>query len=145
KIQGSPHTSNKARLKIAFPGTPTEDSGKMNDKYPMWTLESKNNVVLCRAASIIYPIQLNRMQAQPVVEPTIEILAKNNQATVANESAVAGGNYGQSFILDTGDSLIKGRVFVVGDVLYQLLMSSDKASWAALSESSFFNSFAALN
>jgi hypothetical protein len=143
KTQWTPVTDAAARLKISFPGQPKATDGTMNGKYPMRTLEASNQVALCRTVSIVYPVKLNRMQSQTVVNSTIEQLTQANNARLTQSSEYASGAYGKMFVLEKGDTVIKGRVFVVGDVLYQLIMSGSKASWQGLNEGDFFNSFSA--
>jgi hypothetical protein len=140
-ITWTPFTSAKARLTTSFPGTPTETEGKMNDKYPMWTVEANHPQVLCRAISVIYPVKLNRAQAQTTVNSALQTLAQANGATMKRPSEVTLGTYGLMTTMEKDGAIIKARVFVQGDVLYQLIMSGSPATMATLSERDFFGSF----
>lgn len=144
KTEWTPHTAPDARLKISFPSKPKLVLDTMNDKYPRHTLTADNGVVMCRAVSIVYPVNLSNGQSRNVVNQVVQLLAEGNNATVKSRTEYNTGTYGQAFTLETAETLIKGRVFVQNDVLYQLLMSSEKANWAGLRESDFFNSFSAV-
>lgn len=139
----TPFTSANARLTVSFPGTgtPKETQGTMNDKYPMWTLESGNDKVLGRAVSIIYPVSLNRLQAQTTVQSTIDQLAAANHAQIKLRSEVTDGTYGQIATLEGDGKLMKVRVFAIRDVVYQLILSAAPETMTNLSERDFFNSF----
>ncbi|HEX8550828.1 MAG TPA: hypothetical protein VF681_04670 [Abditibacteriaceae bacterium] len=143
-IQWTPFTSANARLKVSFPGTPTETEGKMNDKYPMWTVEGSNDLVLCRAIAIIYPSRLNRMQAQTMVDSALQSLAKNNNMTMQQPAEVNEGTYSKMATLQKDGVVLKARVFAQGNMLYQLVMSASPATMATVGERDFFGSFQAL-
>lgn len=143
-MEWTPFTSANARLRISFPATPRETEGKMNDKYPMWTVESSSDQVLCRAIAVIYPKNLNRMQAQTAVNSALQGLAQSNNATMNRPTELNEGTYGLMTSLEKDGAVIKARVFVLNDVLYQLIVSGSPATMATLNERQFFGSFQAL-
>jgi hypothetical protein len=140
-LQWTPYTSTQGRMTIAFPAKATEIAGQMNGKYPMWTVEATSPQVLCRAISINYGTRLNRMQAQTTVDSALKGLAQNNNATVKSVSEINEGTYGRLAVLEAGDTVIKARVFVQGEMLYQLVMSGSSATMATLNERAFFGTF----
>ncbi len=140
----TPHTADAARLRVAFPAEPKKEVDKMNDKYPRTTLTADNDVVQCRAVSVVYPTKLGGAQSRNLVNAIVEALAQSNEAKIISRTEYNAGTYGQAFVLERGDVSIKGRVFVQNDVLYQLIMSAKNESWRGLNESDFFNSFQAL-
>jgi hypothetical protein len=143
-ITWAPFSSEKARFKIALPAPPVETEGTMNDKYPMWTVEAKHPQVLCRAVSVIYPTRLNRLQAQRTVESALQSLAQQHNLTVKLQSEVNDATYGRLARLEGAGTMLKARVFVQDNVLYQLLISGTQDTMAALNERAFFDSFQAL-
>jgi hypothetical protein len=142
-ISWTPFTSTNARLKMSFPATPQETEGQMNGKYPMWTVEATHPQVLCRAIAVIYPTRLNRMQAQTTVDSALQQLAQANNATMQRPSELNEGTYGKLATLEKEGAVMKARVFVQGDVLYQLILSGSPATMATLNERDFFGSFQA--
>ena len=140
-VEWVPFTSTNARLKASFPGIATETEGKMNDKYPMWTVEAKHPQILARAISIIYPKALNRMQAQQTVQSALQELSKANNMTIKDTSEVGDGAYGMLAKMEAADTVITARVWAQGDVLYQLILGGTPATMATLSGREFFGSF----
>jgi len=142
-IKWTPFTSTNARLSIAFAGTPKETEGKMNGKYPMWTVESTENNLTCRAVAIIYPTRLNRMQAQTVVESTLQQLAAANNTELKKIYELNQGTFGRTTVLEIDGTIVKARAFVQGDVLYQLILGGPAATVGLLNERDFFGTFRA--
>jgi len=140
-IAWTPFTSTNAQMRLNLPAVPTETEGKMNGKYPMWTLTAKHPQVQVVAVSITYPTILNRKQAQTVVDSTLEQLSKSNSLTIKSMGEVNEGTYGRRGVLQSNDTLMKARVFVLGDTLYQLILSSSPENIGAISENEFFGSF----
>ena len=143
-ITWTPHTAANARLKISFPATPKATEGKMNDKYPMHTLEVAHPSALYRVVSVIYPTKLNRQQATLVINSAAQSFIQNNRARIVSQSDYTTGTMGRTYTLDRDGNPIKYRVYVIDDVLYQLIMSADKAAFTTANEKAFFDSFEAV-
>lgn len=140
-IEWKPLINPAARLGINFPGEAQLTEGKMNDKYPMFTYETKHDTGLYRAISVVYPVKLNRGQAQTTVRSAIQGVADANQARITRNSERSDGTYSMIATLEKEDARIQMRTFVIGDTLYQLLYSTTPAGYLADNEKAFFDSF----
>jgi hypothetical protein len=84
------------------------------------------------------------MQAQQTVDSALQQLAQSNNATMKRPSELNEGTYGKLATLERDGAVIKARVFVQGEVLYQLILSGSPTTMATLGERDFFGSFQAL-
>ena len=143
-IKWTPFISNNARLKMSFPAKPTETQSQMNGQYPMWTVEASNDLVLCRAVAVIYPKFLNRMQSQTLVNSAMQELVSSNGMSIKISSDLTGGTVGKIATLQKDGTVMKVRVYALGNVLYQLVLSGSPATMNVVKDNEFFNSFEAL-
>ena len=139
-IEWKPITNPAARLNISFPGEAKLTEGKMNDKYPMFTYETKHDTGLYRAISIVYPVRLNRGQAQTAVKSAIQGVADANGARITRNSERTDGTYGMLATLEKEGARIQMRVFAFGDTLYQLIYSTAPNTYLPENEKAFFDS-----
>ena len=143
-IKWTPFVSNNARLKMSFPAKPTETQSQMNGQYPMWTVEASNDLVLCRAVAVMYPKFLNRMQSQTAVNSAMQELVSSNGMSIKISSDLSSGTYGKVATLQKDGAVMKVRIYALGNVLYQLVLSGSPATMNVVKDNEFFNSFEAL-
>jgi hypothetical protein len=140
-IEWKPLNNPAARLSINFPGEAQLTEGKMNDKYPMFTYETKHDTGLYRAIAIVYPVKLNRAQAQNSVRSAIQGVADANGARITSNSERTEGTYSMVTTLEKEGARIQMRAFAFGDTLYQLIYSTAPTSYLVENEKAFFDSF----
>jgi hypothetical protein len=139
----TPYSFPKARMQLSFPAAPKETEGTYNGK-PMWTFEATNGKVLCRAISILYPNRPGRGQSQNAVADILNALAADFGVTEMKLNEISSATFGRVAVYEKDDKRLKARVWVEGDVLYQLILSSDTTTMDALDDRAFFGSFSAL-
>ena len=141
EIEWKPLTNAAAHLTIKFPAEPKLIEGKMNDKYPMYSYTAEHPTGLYRAISVVYPVKLNRGQAQVMVDSAIKGFADANAATIKRNSERNEGTYGKVAKMEKEGGVINMRAFVVGDTLYQLIYVTETANYLMENEKAFFDSF----
>ncbi len=143
EIEWKPLTNAAAHLSLKFPAEPKLTESKMNDKYPMYSYTAEHSTGLYRAISVVYPVKLNRAQAQVTVDSAIKGFADANAATIKGNSERNEGTYGKSANMEREGGIINMRAFVVGDTLYQLIYVTETANYLMENERAFFDSFKA--
>lgn len=81
------------------------------------------------------------MQAQATVQSALQELGKVNNMTIRRPSELGDSTYGLLGSMESANGVIKARIWVQGDVLYQLILSGTPATMATLSEREFFGTF----
>ena len=140
-VEWTAHEPAGGRLKIAFPATPTKAEDKLSDKYPRTTWTANHPSAIYKVSATVFPQKLSFGVSQNLIQQMADSLAQNNGLTVKESTEYQIGTAASIYTMEKGDLLIKYRLYVVGDVLYELTMSTAKSDYKAENEKAFFDSF----
>ncbi len=143
-IKWTTYSSKAARMEISLPAAPKETKGTTEENHPTTTLEATKGKLSSRAISVVFPNKPGRGQSQNYVAIALNKIAAELGMDQMQLSEISSGTFGRLAIIENNGERIKARVWVEGDVLYQLILRGDMATMNAVDDRAFFESFKAL-
>ncbi|MFC1886566.1 hypothetical protein ACFLZM_05870, partial [Thermodesulfobacteriota bacterium] len=132
-------TCSEINLQIVFP-----------DKEPKKTVKGKQYQYMLGHRTGTYMVtgwklgqKVSKNQAEQIINNMAKKFADNMKYEITTQKTyVYDGHTGKFFTLTTGNKIIQYKSVVVGEIMYQLIISSTKQALKKELEDTFFNSFA---